>query len=283
VQAVPLIALLAGLAHLAAGIGLALGYFHSRPAWRNIAVALAVAGAFGHAMVVWARMVTPLGLDANFINMLGLAALMTVVVLLISSLRSRMLEAGIVVFPGAAVCLWLMWLVQPSPLVLTQAGTMLEIHVFSSLLAWSLLSIAAISALMLATQDYLLRHPRPIRQLEFLPPLTVLETLMFRLIAGGWLVLTLSLLTGLMFIDNLLAQHLVHKTVLSLASWILFGLLLGGRWWFGWRGRRAVNWTLMAMLLLALAYFGSKLVLEVILERTWTGSPAVVISLPLNG
>jgi ABC-type uncharacterized transport system permease subunit len=66
--------------------------------------------------------------------------------------------------------------------------------------------------------------------------------------------------------------------VLSILSWLLFGGLLVGRWWFGWRGRRAVNWTLAAMLVLVLAYFGSKLVLEVFLDRTWTSPLASVQS-----
>jgi ABC-type uncharacterized transport system permease subunit len=105
--------------------------------------------------------------------------------------------------------------------------------------------------------------------LHFMPPLAVIETILFRLILTGWLLLTLSLASGLVFVDNLFAQHLVHKSALSVLSWLLFGLLLLGRWRLGWRGRRAVRWTLIAMAVLALAYFGSKLVLEVILDRSW--------------
>lgn len=260
-----------GLVYLAAGMALALGFFHARLIVRRIGAALALLAALGHAMTLWLQVVGPLGYDVNFLNSLSLASLLIVLVLLLSSLRVRNLEAGIIAFPGAALCVWLNWLVDPAPMVLTQMSPMLEVHVFSSLLAYSLLSIAAINAVFLAIQDHLLRHPRPLRQLELLPPLSTLEIMMFRLILGGWLVLSLSLLTGLMFVDDLMAQHLAHKTVLSLMSWLLFGLLLGGRWWFGWRGRRAVNWTLAAMLTLALAYFGSKLVLEVILDRSWSG------------
>ncbi|MCC5864578.1 MAG: cytochrome c biogenesis protein CcsA [Wenzhouxiangella sp.] len=260
-----------GLAYLAAGLALALGFFHAHLMVRRLGAALALLAALGHATTLWLQVIGPLGYDVNFLNSLSLASLLIVLVLLLSSLRVRNLEAGIIAFPGAALCVWLNWLVDPAPMVLTQVSPMLEVHVFSSLLAYSLLSIAAINAVFLAIQDHLLRHPRPLRQLELLPPLSTLEIMMFRLILGGWLVLSLSLLTGLMFVDDLMAQHLAHKTVLSLMSWLLFGLLLGGRWWFGWRGRRAVNWTLLAMLTLALAYFGSKLVLEVILDRSWSG------------
>jgi ABC-type uncharacterized transport system permease subunit len=87
-------------------------------------------------------------------------------------------------------------------------------------------------------------------------------------IAAGFVLLTLTLLSGVLFVDDLFAQHLVHKTVLSIAAWIVFGILLFGRWRWGWRGRRAVRLTLAGMAILLLAFFGSKFVLEVILHRT---------------
>jgi len=90
---------------------------------------------------------------------------------------------------------------------------------------------------------------------------------MFRLIGAGFVLLTLTLLSGVLFVDNLFAQHLVHKTVLSIAAWIVFGVLLFGRWRWGWRGRRAVRLTLAGTLVLLLAFFGSKFVLELVLKR----------------
>ena len=79
--------------------------------------------------------------------------------------------------------------------------------------------------------------------------------------------LTLTLVTGVLFVDDLLAQKLVHKTVLSVLSWLAFGALLFGRWRYGWRGSMAVRWTLAAMMLLLLAFFGSKFVIELVLQR----------------
>jgi len=79
--------------------------------------------------------------------------------------------------------------------------------------------------------------------------------------------LTLTLLSGVLFVDNLFAQHLVHKTVLSIAAWFVFGILLFGRWRWGWRGRQAVRLTLLGMIVLLLAFFGSKFVLELVLKR----------------
>jgi len=80
--------------------------------------------------------------------------------------------------------------------------------------------------------------------------------------------LTFTLLTGALFVDDLFGQHLIHKTVLSIVAWLVFGALLFGRWRYGWRGRRAVNLTLVGMGVLLLAFFGTKAVLELILHRT---------------
>ena len=128
---------------------------------------------------------------------------------------------------------------------------------------------AALLAILLAFQESALRSRRLDSGLfRALPPLTLTETLMFRLIGAGFVLLTLTLLSGVLFVDNLFAQHLVHKTVLSIAAWIVFGVLLFGRWRWGWRGRRAVRLTLAGMVVLLLAFFGSKFVLEVVLHRT---------------
>ncbi|MGH8472324.1 MAG: cytochrome C assembly family protein, partial [Gammaproteobacteria bacterium] len=100
-----------------------------------------------------------------------------------------------------------------------------------------------------------------------LPPLQTLEGLMFQHIGAGFFLLSLSLMSGMMFLNDIFAQHLVHKTVLSLVAWLVFAVLLFGRWRYGWRGRTAIRCTLGGFASLMLAYFGSKVVLELILHR----------------
>lgn len=255
--------------YLGAAGDLVLAELRDRRQFRYSGLFFSALGAVLHGFALSHAMGTPVGLDANFLNILSLAALLIMATLIVTAVASRAPEALIVALPGAALCVALGWLVPVDALVLGDITATTRLHIVSSLLAYSLLSIAAINALMLAAQDYALRHPRMVRRLEFLPPLTVIETIMFRLILAGWLLLTLSLASGLAFVDNFFAQHLVHKSALSILSWLLFGMLLLGRWRLGWRGRRAVRWTLIAMMVLALAYFGSKLVLEVFLDRSW--------------
>jgi ABC-type uncharacterized transport system permease subunit len=98
-----------------------------------------------------------------------------------------------------------------------------------------------------------------------LPPVQTMEHNLFQLITVGFILLTIGFITGIIFIEDLFAQHLVHKTVLSITAWIVFATLLWGRWKYGWRGNTAVKWTITGSIFLVLAYLGSKLVLEFIL------------------
>jgi len=145
----------------------------------------------------------------------------------------------------------------------------LTAHILLSMGAAALLFGAAVTALLNFFLDRRLRNHRIMDLPAALPPLDALENVMFRLITAGFVVLTLALFTGFVFVTNLFAQHLIHKTVLSVIAWVLFAVLLAGRARFGWRGRVAVRWTLIGFALLALAYFGSKFVLETILGRHW--------------
>src|SRR6267378_691686 len=151
----------------------------------------------------------------------------------------------------------------------TAPGWELTAHILLSMGAAALLFAAAVTALLLVFLDRRLRTRRIADLPSVLPPLDALEKVMFRLIGAGFALLTLSLFTGFVFVTNLFTQHLIHKTVLSLVAWTIFGVLLIGRIRFGWRGRSALGWTLSGFGVLALAYFGAKFVLENVLGRHW--------------
>ena len=148
-----------------------------------------------------------------------------------------------------------------------ETGTI--VHVASSVLAFGLLSLAAVYAVLVLAIDHSLKNHRLSNLVRKLPPMDKLERLLFRLIQAGFVLLTVSLISGLVFVEDLMAQHLAHKTILSILAWVVFGALLLGRWRKGWRGIIAVRLTLAGIVLLLLSYFGSKLVLETILGRSW--------------
>ena len=157
----------------------------------------------------------------------------------------------------------------PSGNVLEQPSWEIGAHIVLSTLAYALLTIGVALALALRMLDRRLRSRRPLGWLTALPSVEALEAGTFQALTAGFAVLTLALFSGFIFVDNLFAQHLVHKTVLSCLAWFVFAVLLFGRWRFGWRGRTATTWALSGFALLALAYFGSRIVLESILGRHW--------------
>lgn len=201
------------------------------------------------------------------LSMLGwLSALM----LWLFCLRARMQVLGIVLYPVTALAALAPVLLHDTGTPIPLADWKIGIHIVFSLLSAGFLTLAAVQAVATALLDRLLRQPDRMHLATRLPPLQTMEELLFQLISFGFFLLSLTLLSGLLFVHNLFAQHLVHKTVLSFLAWMIFGGLLWGRLRHGWRGRSAIRWTLSGYAALVLAYFGSKLVLEQVLGRHWT-------------
>lgn len=205
------------------------------------------------------------GADMHFFAALSLVGLGMAALTTAFGATGRMAALGVVVFPVAAAML--LGYALYGHVAAEALDWRLQLHAWCALLAYATLAIAALLAIMLWAQERALRRREFRGWLRALPPLTELESLLFRTIAVGFVLLTATLLTGALFVENLFAQHLIHKTVLSVLSWLAFGALLLGRWRYGWRGATAVRWTLAAMALLILAFFGSKFVLELLLKR----------------
>lgn len=237
-------------------------------AWnRRALIALGLGGVILHAVALYPRLITAQGLNLGFFNALSLIGVLGAFLLLISALNRPLESLGVVLLPLAALSIALMF-AYPSQRILESSGAwQLDLHIVLSVVAYSLLGIGALQAIVLAIQDSHLRNRHPGGLIRALPALQVMESLLFQLISIGFIFLSLALLTGILFLDDIFAQHLVHKTVLSIIAWGVFGILLWGRWRFGWRGQTAIRWTLGGFMFLMLAYFGSKLVLELILNR----------------
>lgn len=263
-----LIGILAILLYLTTSLLLALRLARRElPLARGGVIVLGLIAALLHAGALYPLLLTATGLNLGFFNAAALVGWLMAVLLLTSSLRRPLENLGIALLPMAALTLALAF-AYPSEHVMTTSGNWrLDLHILLSVLAYSLLAIAAFQALVLALQDRQLRNRHPGGLIRALPPLQVMESLLMQLIGVGFALLSLALLTGFFFLEDIFAQHLVHKTVLSLVAWAVFATLLWGRWKFGWRGRTAIRWTLGGFVFLMLAYFGSKLVLELLLAR----------------
>ncbi len=203
----------------------------------------------------------------SFISTASLISLIVALLLLIATITQPVEKLGLVIFPFAAMMLALELNLSEKPHLLHTYNWQMSIHILTSIIAFSLLNIAALQAVLLAIQDQQLKSHPPKRFIQSLPSLQTMESLLFQMLGTGLFFLTISLISGFIFIEDLFDQHLVHKTVLSIIAWIIFSCLLTGRLRYGWRGKTAVRWTLTGFVLLLLAYFGSKLVLEIILHR----------------
>ena len=254
--------LLAALLYLAAA-GILLSRTEPDAAVPNkTAFFLAVNGVLCHALVHILEVVNGSGLQLHFFAALSLVSLGMAALTTSVSLNQKLQALGTVVFPLAAIfVVSLFFFGDKKPETLSWQ---LLTHAMLALLAYATLAIASLLALMLWFQERALRNRKIDGWLRALPPLVHLETLLFRTVGAGFILLTFVLVTGMLFVDNMMAQHLWHKTVLSVLSWLVFGALLFGRWRYGWRGPRAVRLTLAAMFLLLLAYFGSQAVLQML-------------------
>lgn len=209
------------------------------------------------------------GLTIGATEALSLFAWQAALLLWVVGWREPVRALGLAVYPLAGLAVALMVVVPTVPTEIAVASWKTRSHVVLSLFSAGLLTLAAVHALLLATQERLLRDHRLTHLTRALPPLQTMERLLFQFIGIGFLLLSLTLLSGLWFVRDWLAQHLAHKTVLSISAWLIFGVLLWGRLRHGWRGRTAIRWTLAGYATLIVAYFGSKLILEEILGRHW--------------
>jgi ABC-type uncharacterized transport system permease subunit len=144
-----------------------------------------------------------------------------------------------------------------------------DAHIIVAMLAYSLFTIAVLHAGVMSMMEKRLHHAILPRALQNLPPLLTMETLLFRIIIAGFALLTLTLVSGVVFSEELFGQpwRLNHKMLLGFISWGVFAVLLMGHFFYGWRGRTAIRWTMSGFVFLLLAYLGSKFVLEVLLQR----------------
>ena len=206
------------------------------------------------------------GFDLGIYPMLSLMALSIALIVLMSSLRRPVDNLFVVIFPIAMATILLQMLLQSDYTPREDITTGILSHILLSIVAYSLLTIAAAQALLLSFGDSQLKHHH-LAILKSMPPLETMEQLMFEMLWFGLLFLTFSIVSGFFFLQDISEPGLIHHTVITLAAWIVFTILLWGRYQLGWRGAVASRWALSGFVLLAVGYFGSKLVLEVVLGR----------------
>jgi ABC-type uncharacterized transport system permease subunit len=209
------------------------------------------------------------GLYLGVGNTISLVIALAVLIYWIASFFHRLEALNALVLPAAAV-LSLLPLIIPAVHPLKNTGfAVFKAHLLIAMLAYSLFTIASLHVLLMAMVERHLHSHHVPTFVQALPPLLTMESLLFKIIGGGFVFLTLTLATGVLFAEELFGKPLpfTHKTIFGFASWFIFGALLLGRTFYGWRGRVALRWTLAGFMMLVLAYIGSRFVAEIILHR----------------
>lgn len=230
-----------------------------------------------HAWLAWQDIATADGLDLSLVNAISVVGCLTAAVAWASGLLRTLPAVGTVVLPVAAVAA-LLPAVLPAlfPAIFqvrhrfAWAGeSVAAAHVAVALVSYALFLVAAFQAVVLMGLEKRLHRRLPDPGAAGLPPLLTLERFLFRLVAAGFALLTLTLASGMLFSEQIFGRPVTftHKPVFAVLGWLTFGALLWGRWRYGWRGRVALRWIITGTVFVFLAYLGSKFVLEVLLGR----------------
>jgi ABC-type uncharacterized transport system permease subunit len=210
------------------------------------------------------------GLDLNVANAISMLVWLTILIYWLASLAFEGLAGMLGMMAPVAFIAVGLTMVMPLHHIVNYGGDpFFVLHFGVAMLAYSLFIVATVHALvMLAEEKWLHRGVLP-PFLRSLPPLLVMEALLFRILLAAFVLLTLTVLSGVFFSEQLFGKpfEFNHKTVFAIISWFIFGGLLAGHYLRGWRGRTAVYWTLAGFTALMLSYVVSKAVLELVLKR----------------
>jgi ABC-type uncharacterized transport system permease subunit len=208
-------------------------------------------------------------LNLNIANSLSLIFWLTVLIYWIADFKHQLHSLQAFVLPPAALALALQAKFHANVVVAFANDTLFVTHIVIAMLAYSLFTFAALHALLMAAAERSLHQKTSLIKLPDFPPIMAMESLLFKVIGLGFLLLTFTLISGMLFSEQIFHQALKlnHKNIFTIISWLIFGGLLLGRARYGWRGRTAIRWTLIGFVVLLLAYVGSKFVLEVLLKR----------------
>lgn len=222
-----------------------------------------------HATLLYTRLWQENGWNLAFTPAFSLVACVIAALYLATSIIRPVDNLGIITMPVAGLTVLIEWL-WPGRMSLPLTSNASAVHVVVSILAYSLMCLAAAQSLMLLMQERHLRSKHPGGFIRALPPMQTMESVMFQMIGFGFILLTFTLISGVFFSEAVFGQPLkfTHHMVLAVLAWIVYAVLMVGRWRLGWRGRPAIHWTLGGFMLLLLAYFGSKFVLEILLKRS---------------
>jgi ABC-type uncharacterized transport system permease subunit len=233
------------------------------------AVLFAAVGVLLHGHGLIDEVIQASGLSVSLAGAVSLIGLQLAIIGLFGAIEPslRGMAAGLLLLAAVAIIPMDM---QPEVPAASDLTWQIQAHILIAMFAYGLLTAGAIIAVFALVQDRRLKAGLLSSGNQLFAPLETTEKLLFSVAAAGFSVLLLAVLSGFAFVEDLFAQHLAHKTAFSLLALLLFGILVAGRLFAGWRGKRAVYLYLWGFAFLCVAYFGARYVLEELLNRSWS-------------
>ena len=234
--------------------------------WERLVILIPVAL---HIWIIYGVSIAGMEIRFSFSTALSLMLLLAVLLYWIESFFYSLEGIQTLVFIAAALCVPLPVLFPTHHILIHTDSIAFKAHFLGAMLAYSLFTIAALHALLMVFTEKKLHSAAVSGIITQLPPLLTMEAMLFRIIGIGFFLLTITLISGILFSETLFGRPLTfnHKIIFGVVSWLIFGALLLGRYYRGWRGRTALRWTFIGFAALLLAYVGTRFVLEVILGR----------------
>lgn len=216
-----------------------------------------------HAFVLHRWIDVPTGQNLAFLNMLSLAAWVIALLIVLAALRKPIESLSILIFPLAALSIILIMLFPTQHVVDTSTKPSALFHILLSVLSFGVLCMAALQTALILIQERRLRLSGLGSIIQKLPPIEMMVTFLFQIMTVGFLLLTIVLITSILLFFHAIAHPLIFsKVVLTFVAWIILGVLLWGRFFRGWRGKRVIYFTLISVGLLMATYFGGQSLLR---------------------
>ncbi|SFU74327.1 cytochrome C assembly family protein [Xenorhabdus koppenhoeferi] len=240
------------------------GLLRQQNSYQKLALFFAILALFNHSIALkYQVFYVSSGQNLTLLNLGSIVSLLMSIIMTIVAFCGRAWFLLPIVYSFSMINLILTSLMPGEFITHLEGSIELFIHIGLALLGYATLLIAALYALQLGWLDYRLKK----KKLTFtsgMPPLMVIERKMFHITQVGVILLTLTLCTGIMYMDDIFNKENIHKSILSIIAWFVYVILLWGHYHEGWRGKLVIWFNLIGAFILTLAFFGSRLLQEIV-------------------
>ncbi|CAM3691184.1 inner membrane protein YpjD [Xenorhabdus thuongxuanensis] len=238
------------------------GLLRQQNSYQKLALSFAIVALVAHAIALKYQVFhVSSGQNLTLLNLGSIVSLLMCIIMTVVAFRGRAWFLLPIVYSFSMINLILASMMPGEFITHLEDSIELFIHIGLALLGYATLLIAALYALQLGWLDHQLKK----KKLTFtsgIPPLMTIERKMFHITQVGVILLTLTLCTGIMYMDDIFSKENIHKSILSIIAWFVYVILLWGHYHEGWRGKRVIWFNLIGAFILTLAFFGSRLLQE---------------------